>query len=136
MQVQWFGYHEVVTTLKPYLMEKNFFEMFVLTGAGGCKRSCPRAIWWNFHYLIFISTYLFTYKIQFHCKNHPSITAVFLSNVSGLTKQVLLYTSLSIYNANAFEAKLPYQSSCVITCKQMINCDVAVINLRELMKCV
>ena len=31
------GYHEVVGTLKPYLMQKNLFECFALTGAGTQK---------------------------------------------------------------------------------------------------
>ena len=32
MQVQWWGYHEVVGTLKPYHMLKNFFELLALKG--------------------------------------------------------------------------------------------------------
>ena len=31
------GYHEVVGTLKPYLMQKNLFECFALTGGGTQK---------------------------------------------------------------------------------------------------
>ena len=34
MQVQWWGYHEVVGTLKPYFMLKNLFELIALKGDG------------------------------------------------------------------------------------------------------
>ena len=68
MWVQWWGYHEVVGTLKPYLMQKNLFGFFSLTGSRDVKTlsmcSCAiihaivhaqkqQATWWNFHYLIF-----------------------------------------------------------------------------------
>ena len=32
MQVQWWGYHEVVGSLKPYHMLKNLFELLALKG--------------------------------------------------------------------------------------------------------
>ena len=63
IQVQWWGYHELVRTLKPYLMQKNLFELFALTGdqVGDEKASfmsahnigCAQATWWNFHYVTF-----------------------------------------------------------------------------------
>ena len=31
MLVQWWGYHDVVKTLKPYLTQKNLCELFTLT---------------------------------------------------------------------------------------------------------
>ena len=34
MQVQCWGYHEVVGTLKPYHMLKNLFEFIALKGGG------------------------------------------------------------------------------------------------------
>ena len=37
MQVQWWGYHEVVGTLKPYHMLKNLFELIALKGSGDAK---------------------------------------------------------------------------------------------------
>ena len=37
MQAQWWGYHEVAGTLRPYLMQKNLFELFALTGNGAQK---------------------------------------------------------------------------------------------------
>ena len=37
MQVQWCGYYEVVGTLKLYLMQKNLFKLFALTGSGDAK---------------------------------------------------------------------------------------------------
>ena len=39
MQVQWWGYHEVVGTLKPNLMQKNLFEIFALTASADSKTS-------------------------------------------------------------------------------------------------
>ena len=64
MQIQWLGYHKVVGTLKPYLVQKNLFELFALIGGKYVKTlgtnardisrviACTRATWWNFHYLI------------------------------------------------------------------------------------
>ena len=58
-----------VGTLKPYLMQKNLFELFALTGSGDtktlgtntCTISCTIAhaqeqwaTWWNLHYLIVV----------------------------------------------------------------------------------
>ena len=39
MEVQWWGYHEVVGTLKPPLplKQKNLFELFALTGGRDTK---------------------------------------------------------------------------------------------------
>ena len=37
MQVQWWGYHELVGILNPYLMQNNLFEIFALTGARNAK---------------------------------------------------------------------------------------------------
>ena len=37
MLVQWWGYHEVVGTLKPYHMLKNLFELIALKGGGDAK---------------------------------------------------------------------------------------------------
>ena len=37
MQVQWFGYHEVMGTPKPYQMLKNLFEFIALKGDGDGK---------------------------------------------------------------------------------------------------
>ena len=37
MQVQWWEYHEMVGTLKHYLVQKNLFELFALTGREGAK---------------------------------------------------------------------------------------------------
>ena len=39
VQVQWWRYHEVVETLKPYLIQKNLFEILALTGGGDRKTS-------------------------------------------------------------------------------------------------
>ena len=36
-EAQWWEYHVVVGTLKPYYMQKNLFEHFPLTG-GGMKK--------------------------------------------------------------------------------------------------
>ena len=70
MQIQWWGYDEVVGTLKPYLMQKNLFELFTLTddGHGKTLSASARATWWNMHYLIFIKIY---YHIIFvlYCEN-------------------------------------------------------------------
>ena len=38
-------YHEVVGTFKLYLVQKNLFELFALTG--------DRDTWWNFHAYFF-----------------------------------------------------------------------------------
>ena len=37
MQFQYKRYHEVVDALKPYLMQKNLFEYFALTGSRDAK---------------------------------------------------------------------------------------------------
>ena len=37
MQVQWWGYHEVVGTLKPCHMLNNLFELIALKGSGDAK---------------------------------------------------------------------------------------------------
>ena len=66
MLVQWWGYHEVVMTLKPYHIQKNLFQHSICThGQLGCKNfghehlwpgmnthaiSCAWATWWNFYY--------------------------------------------------------------------------------------
>ena len=34
MQVQWWGYHQVVKTLKLYYLLKNLFELIALKGSG------------------------------------------------------------------------------------------------------
>ena len=39
VQVQWWRHREVVETLKPYLIQKNLFEIFALTGGGDTKTS-------------------------------------------------------------------------------------------------
>ena len=36
MQIQWWGYYEVVGTFKPYLIPKSLFQLFV----AGCECSC------------------------------------------------------------------------------------------------
>ena len=37
MQAQWWGYHEAVGTLRPCLMQKNFFELLALAQAVGTQ---------------------------------------------------------------------------------------------------
>ena len=37
MQVQWWGYHEVTGTIKPYHMLKYLFELIALKGSGDTK---------------------------------------------------------------------------------------------------
>ena len=44
MQVQWKGYHEVVGTLKPYLIQKNLFEYFALGQTAAPKLSLTISI--------------------------------------------------------------------------------------------
>ena len=41
MQVQWWGYHEVVGTLKSYLMQNNLFELLALTVGGNVRVVAP-----------------------------------------------------------------------------------------------
>ena len=41
MQVQWWEYHEVVGTLKPYLMQNNLFELIALTVGGNARVVAP-----------------------------------------------------------------------------------------------
>ena len=40
LQVQWWGYHEVVGTLKPYHMLKNLFELIAASPSAH-----PRTTW-------------------------------------------------------------------------------------------
>ena len=51
------GGEVVVGKLIPYLMQKNLFELFALTGGGDAKTEDAtvraRATWWSFHCLIF-----------------------------------------------------------------------------------
>ena len=44
-KVEWWGYPEVVGTLKSYLLLYNLFEPFALTGGGDAKTlgACPHA---------------------------------------------------------------------------------------------
>ena len=44
MQVLWWMYHEVVGTLKNYLMQKNLFDLFALTGSGYAKTLGAQAL--------------------------------------------------------------------------------------------
>ena len=37
MLVQWLGHHEAAGTLIPYLMQKNLFELFALSGGRDTK---------------------------------------------------------------------------------------------------
>ena len=53
------GCHEVVVTLKRYLMQKNLFELFALRGSGDTKTSGASAHTdepplWNFQNTIYI----------------------------------------------------------------------------------
>ena len=43
MQFQWWRCHEVVVTLKPYLEQKNLFQLFAFTGDRDTKTSGVRA---------------------------------------------------------------------------------------------
>ena len=63
IQVQWWRYHEVVGTFKPYLMQNNLFDVFALTDSKVKKTSGAsahvRATCWIFHYLMLCSQLLF-----------------------------------------------------------------------------
>ena len=43
MQIQWWGHHEVVRTLKPYHMLKKLFELIALKDDGDGKTLGSRA---------------------------------------------------------------------------------------------
>ena len=73
----WWGYHDMMGTLKHYLIQKNFFELFALTGRRNAKTLGDKNIPGGF-----TMTYLFSisYCYQQNCSNRgvSAIHSVFL----------------------------------------------------------
>ena len=99
MQVQWWEYHEVVLTLKPYLMEKNLnFLHSQVVGMESFGHKClclgvsthTQATGWNVHYVLFSIFFLFLPFFFAQRTNHEILCPVEVRR-QGPTLHVLMY---------------------------------------------
>ena len=102
MQVQWWAYYEVLGTFKPYLMQKNLFELFALTGGRNTKSfsesACAQAQVLILSHLVKLSPIIF---VILACAtsgsydySYPDCRDFLLWHVENQTRQIIVFMYL------------------------------------------